>query len=326
MPAYYGDRMTRLRCLLALLGVCDMLLVCAADPAAAGPADDAVAALQTGNLYVAGDIDELKVDRARAKVSLSASAMVKIAVLGSDAGNSTAAVAAFADQIRQKGTHDISHAAGSSNSVSSGGKGWAVLGGLAILGAGGLGALLWRRRRKDKQAIPDARADIQPYYDRLAADVGSLLQPGKDPAARQALADASERFNSTGSQLASPTSLAQIGGARRSVLEGLQSARTARAVLGIDLGPDLPPLVESKAPQLSKHQQIDVCGQRVAGHAAYTPDAPHFFAGGGGYAAGRYTMPFWETLLVAEALSPGWGSGSGWYGGADTGGDGGGDG
>jgi hypothetical protein len=187
---------------------------------------------------------------------------------------------------------------------------------LGALGAGGVGALVWRRKRKDRRALADARAEIQPYYDRLAADVSSL-QPGGNATARQALADASERYNSGGSQLATATSLAQLGGARRSILEGLQATRTAREALGLDLGPELPPLVQSNAPQLSEARQLDVGGQTVQGYPAYTPGAPYYFAGGGGYLGGWYSMPFWQTLLIAEALSPGWGwgFGGGWGGG-----------
>lgn len=202
----------------------------------------------------------------------------------------------------------------SEQTQSSGGNGWATLGVLGLLGAGVVGGLMWRRKRKDRQALADARALIQPYYDRLAADVASL-QPGNNATALQALADASERYNSGGSQLSTATTLAQLGGARRSILEGLQAARTARVALGLDPGPDLPPLAESNAPQLSQAQQVEVGGQTVQGYPDYTPGAPYYFAGGGGYAGGWYSMPFWQTLLIAEALTPGWGFGFGGWGG-----------
>jgi hypothetical protein len=198
----------------------------------------------------------------------------------------------------------------SSSSSSSGTSGWTILAVFGVLGAGAIGLLSFSRKRKDKRALADARALIQPFYDRLAADVGSL-QPGDNAVARQAMADASERFNSTGSQLSSATSVAQLGGARRSVLEGLQAARTARTALGLDPGPELPPLAESSAPQLTEQQQINVNGQNVQGYPQYQPGAPYYFAGGGGYAGGWYSMPFWQTLLIAEALSPGWGWGFG---------------
>ena len=52
----------------------------------------------------------------------------------------------------------------------------------------------------------------------------------------------------------------------------------------------------------------------MQGYPSYTPGAPYYFAGGGGYAGGWYSFPFWESLLIAEALSPGWGWGGGWGG------------
>jgi len=197
--------------------------------------------------------------------------------------------------------------------------GWIAIGVLAVLAVGAVGgAVAWRRRR-DRRALEDARAGVQPYYDRLAADVSSL-QPGDNPVARQALSDASERFTSAGSQLSGATRPAQIEAARRSVLEGLQAARTARTALGLDPGPDLPPIVPAQSPQLSEEQQFSAAGRTVYGYPQYTPGAPYYFAGGGGYAGGWYSFPFWESLLIAEALSPGWGGGWGWGGGGFGGG------
>jgi hypothetical protein len=192
--------------------------------------------------------------------------------------------------------------------------GWIGLGLLAVLGAGAIGGLVGWRRRRDRLALADARASVQPFYDRLAAEVGSL-QAGDNAVARQALADASERFNSGGSQLASATRPAQVEAARRSLLEGLQASRTAREALGLDPGPELPPIVDSRAPQLTEPQTITAGGQQVIGYPAYAPGAPYYFAGGGGYAGGWYSAPFWQSLLIAEALTPGWGFGGGFGGG-----------
>jgi LPXTG-motif cell wall-anchored protein len=238
-------------------------------------------------------------------------------------GDLTNTIKSFASLVSSAQPCSAGSGGSTAKTNSSGTSGWAVLGVLGLLGAGGVGGLLWRRRRKDRRALADARALIQPYYDRLAADINSL-QPGDNPTARQAMADASERFNSGGSQLASATSLAQLGGARRSILEGLQASRTARVALGIDPGPDLPPLADTPSPQLSQPQNLSVNGQPVQGYPSYTPGAPYYFAGGGGYAGGWYSMPFWETLLIAEALSPGWGWGfgggyGGWGGGYEAG-------
>ncbi|MEO7287796.1 MAG: hypothetical protein ABI140_12805, partial [Jatrophihabitantaceae bacterium] len=204
------------------------------------------------------------------------------------------------------GTNKSSNGNGSSN-------GWIALGVLGLVGAGGAGGLVAWRRRRDKLALVDARARVQPYYDRLAVEVSSM-QPLGNKVAEQALADASERFNAAGSQLSGATRPAQLEAARRSVLEGLQAAQTARKALGLDPGPDLPPIVETPAPQLTEPQQVNAGGQTVQGYPSYTPGAPYYFAGGGGYAGGWYSSPFWQGLLIAEVLSPGWGFG-GWGGG-----------
>ena len=208
---------------------------------------------------------------------------------------------------------------GASSSGGGNHNGWIALGVLGVIGVAVVGGLIAGRRRRDRSAISDARASVQPFYDRLAADVSSL-QPGDNDVARQALADASERLTSGGSQLSGATRLAQVAAARRSLLEGLQAAQTARRALGLDPGPELPPIVASQAPQLSEAQQFTAAGRTVQGYPSYTPGAPYYFAGGGGYAGGWYSTPFWETLLIAEALSPGWGGGWGWGGGGWGGG------
>jgi hypothetical protein len=234
-------------------------------------------------------------------------------------GDLTDTIKDFASLVNAAGsctrdsTDNNSTTAGDSNNGNSH-NGWIALGVLGVLGAGGVGAAVGWRRRRDRMAIADARASVQPFYDRLAADVSSL-QPGTNATARQAIADASERLTSGGSQLAGATRLAQVAAARRSLLEGLQAAQTARKALGLDPGPELPPIAASQAPQLSEPQQFTAGGQNVQGYPSYTPGAPYYFAGGGGYAGGWYSVPFWETLLIAEALSPGWGWGGGWGGG-----------
>ena len=228
----------------------------------------------------------------------------------------TATIKDFATLVNRAGrcSTGSGYAGGSSSGGGGGGHaGWIALGVLGVVVVGGAGGAVAWRRRKNKLALLDARATVQPYYDRLASEVGSL-DAGANPVARQALADASERFTAAGAQLSGATRPAQIVAARRSVLEGLQAARSARVALGMDPGPDVPPPVETQAPQLSEQQQFTAAGQQVIGYPSYAPGAPYYFAGGGGYAGGWYSFPFWESLLIAEALSPGWGWGGGWGG------------
>jgi hypothetical protein len=378
--------------LLAAIVVAAGFVALTAGPAHADVVGDAVTKLNSDSLYTAGDLGGVKLNEDAVRAALSSVQSpnpIKVAVLGSDAGDPvslakqigqqlgsklgvkltvgvfsgtkygagssalgsgcagvamnravqenldqlkstndlTATIERFAELASSAPTNsscsgtgsngsssDTNNSSSGSGSGSSGG-GWGLIAGLGVLGAGAIAALVWRRKRQDRRALADARAAIQPFYDRLAGDVSSL-QPGDNPTARQAMSDASERYNSGGSQMASATSIAQLGGARRSILEGLQATRTARVALGLDPGPDIPPLAETTAPQLTEQQQVNVGGQTVQGYPSYTPGAPYYFAGGGGYAGGWYSIPFWQTLLIAEALSPGWGwgFGGGWGG------------
>jgi hypothetical protein len=206
-----------------------------------------------------------------------------------------------------------SSAAGASDaSDDSGGSGavpW-VLGGIGVVGAGGVGAWVLSRRRRRQKELEGRRAEVLSLYDRLGADVQNL-NPGDDPVARQALVDASERYTATGSQLAHADTHGEYDVARRTALEGLQAARTARKELGLDPGPDLPPVAPTYGEQLTTPQQVQVAGKTYQGYPDYTPGAPYYYGGGGGYPGGWYSFPFWETVLLGSVLSGGFGGGFG---------------
>jgi hypothetical protein len=245
-------------------------------------------------------------------------------------GNYTDALVAWAQDVNsaQKGS-----ANGSNNSNNSGNQGdattsdnssgsawpWlAGLGGLAVLGGGGYAL---SRRRKADRALSAAKANVMPYYDRLASDVNTL-NPGENATARQALSDASERYTSAGSQMSTATTVAQWSAVRRTALEGLQAAQTAREALGLPKGPELPPIDEPRGEQLTQAQQVTVQGQQFQGYPSYTPGAPYYYGGGGGYAGGWYNSPFWETLLIGSVIGGGgwgWGGGGGYGAGYDSG-------
>lgn len=188
-----------------------------------------------------------------------------------------------------------------------------VIGSVGLIGAAGIGGVLWSRRRRKQRELADARAAVMPFYDRLAHEVNTL-NAGSDAVARQALADASERYTSSGGQMATADSTAQWAAVRRTVLEGLQAAQAARRSLGVDPGPALPPIDEPRGEQLTDERTVEVQGKQYRGYPEYTPGAPYYFAGGGGYLGGWYTFPFWETLLIGSVLSGGWGFGGGGYG------------
>ncbi len=180
---------------------------------------------------------------------------------------------------------------------------------ILVLVVGGVGAWIFTRRRARMQRLEGRRAEVLSLYGRLGADVANL-DAGTDAVARQAIADASERYTATGSLLEHADTDGEYDAARRTALEGLQAARTARSRLGLDPGPDLPPMTPTTGERLTEESEVTVGDKTVRGYPDYTPGAPYYFGGGGGYGAGWYSFPFWETLLIGSALG-GWGGGWG---------------
>src|ERR671920_229676 len=100
-----------------------------------------------------------------------------------------------------------------------------------------IGAILaWRRGSvaREQRHLDDARAEAQRWYERLGGQVMNLH--GDDPATRQALADAGERYNAAGGQLQQAKTIRQYELARESALEGLAYVRAARVAMGLDPG------------------------------------------------------------------------------------------
>ena len=220
--------------------------------------------------------------------------------------------------------------AGGGGSASSGGSGSGLLPLLAV-GAAGLGgyALLRSRRtaRSRSQELEDLRADVESLYGRLGSDV-QLLAPGDDPVARQALADASERYTATGALLAKADTPGEFAAARRTAVEGIAAARVVRERLGLDPGPDVA-MPQGDGPQLTEDARVQIGEDEYEGSPTYQPGRPHYYEGGyyGGRAipGGWYATPFWQSLLLGSLMSGGGGRRhSGGFGGGVSGGFGGG--
>src|SRR5919107_1202839 len=170
-----------------------------------------------------------------------------------------------------------------------------------------IGAILaWRRGSvaREQRHLDDARAEAQRWYERLGGQVMNLH--GDDPAARQALADAGERYNAAGSQLQQAKTPRQYELARESALEGLAYVRAARSAMGIDPGPELPPLAGAQgAGQLTMEREVDVQGQHYKAGPRPGPDTPYYYPGGRVQGrpvpAGWYSTPWWKTALGAGA-------------------------
>ena len=208
-----------------------------------------------------------------------------------------------------------SQASGSGGGTSGAGGGGGGGGLLAVLGLGALGfggyAVLSSRRRTKARAVEldDLRADVESLYGRLGSDV-QLLAPGDDAVARQALADASERYTATGALLAKADTPGEYAAARRTAVEGIAAARVVRERLGLDPGPDVP-MPEGEGPKLTEPARVQVGEDEYDGSPSYQPGRPHYYEGGyyGGQAVpgGWYATPFWQTLLMSSMMSGGLG-------------------
>src|ERR1035437_2652369 len=92
--------------------------------------------------------------------------------------------------------------------------------------------------RKQEQLSAE-RADVTSWQGRLAADI-SNLDPGADVVSRQAMTDASERYNAAGGILSSASTIGELQVAKRIIVEGLTATRIVRGKQGLPLGSDLP--------------------------------------------------------------------------------------
>ena len=229
----------------------------------------------------------------------------------------TAAVQTYVGILGEQASSGTGQALGSDQGTGSGAG--LVLGLLAVGGAGAGVAVLARSRKRRLKGLEEARADVESLYGRLGSDV-STLAPGDDAVARQALADASERYGATGALLSQADTPGEYAAARRTAVEGIAAARVVRERLGLDLGPDLP-LPPATGPQLEAPTRVKVGDEEYDGSPSYAPGRGHYY--GGGFLGGRqvpggwYSAPFWETALLASVLSGGLGGGGLFGGGHD---------
>ena len=228
--------------------------------------------------------------------------------VGTDATEALVRAVSLADAAAADGPAAGNQQSGgfsSSQDRSAGGGG----GALAVLGllAAAAGGLFYLRTRKRRvQDLEGDRADVESLYNRLGADV-SNLHPGDDPVARQALADAAERYTATGALLSQADTPGEFAAARRTVVEGLTAARLARTRLGVDPGPEVPPPPgQAQGAQLQQAERVRVGDAEIEGSPQYQPGRQHYY--GGGYVGGRYVpggwygVPFWETAMIGGMI------------------------
>jgi len=177
---------------------------------------------------------------------------------------------------------------------------------VVILVPGVLFGLWWQKesKRRAEQRLADARAEAQRWYERLGGQLMNLQ--GDQPAVKQALADASERYNAAGAQLERADSVHQYRLAQETALEGLTYVRAARVALGLDPGPELPPLAAAAgAGRLTKEREVEVQGQTFKAGPEPGDDTPYYYPGGRvngrPVPAGWYSQPIWKPALAGAA-------------------------
>jgi len=231
----------------------------------------------------------------------------------------TSAIVSFVDQAKTA-PRAGGGSTGSDSTDSSGDTGstigWAIAG-AAVVGVGG-GYLALRRRtrrRRMEQELATMRAEIESLYSRLGSDI-STLDPGDDPASRQALVDASERYTSAGGMRARAQSAGELAAVRDTVVEGLHATRAVRQRQGLDVGPPIPEPAREDSEESPR--PVTVGGQTYAASPTYAPGMPNYFPGGtvgGTYVPGGwYRDRFWEGALLGGLAGTLLGGGFGGFG------------
>ncbi|WP_328409084.1 DUF1542 domain-containing protein [Nocardia sp. NBC_00403] len=157
--------------------------------------------------------------------------------------------------------------------------------------------------------LADASADARQLIERLGGQVYILT--GSNDAAKQALADASERQIAAGSQIDQARTPAQARLAKQTALEGMYYIRAARSAMGMDPGPAVPALDgQDVAGQVTEKRTVEYEGRAVAASPNPSSDTPNYYPGGRvagrPVPAGWYSEPWWKPALIGGA----WGLGS----------------
>ena len=184
---------------------------------------------------------------------------------------------------------------------------------LILVVVGAIGLVVWNASRntanRNATSLADAKADARRVIDRLGGQVLNLS--GTDDASKQAIADASERFNAAGAQIDQATTAKQALLAKESAMEGLYYVRAARTAMGMDPGPELESLSGQKsAGVVTEDRRVDFEGRQIEASPNPTERTPNYYPGGRvagrPVPAGWYSEPWWKPALVAGA----WGVGS----------------
>ncbi|MFL6142501.1 MAG: hypothetical protein ACJ72N_11630 [Labedaea sp.] len=160
-----------------------------------------------------------------------------------------------------------------------------------------------------QQQLDDAKADARRWVERLGGQVMNLV--GTNDAAKQAIADASERYTAAGSQMEQTRTIEQARLVTRTAMEGLYYVRAARTAMGLDPGPELPEDPQARrAGKVTEDRRVNMDGHYFEASPEPGSRTPHYYPGG--RVAGRpvpqgwYSEPWWRPALIGGA----WGLGS----------------
>lgn len=157
-------------------------------------------------------------------------------------------------------------------------------------------------RRQEELSLDDAMADAKRWTDRLGSQVLNL--DGTDPASKQAMADASERFTAASAGLADARTPRQAMLARESALEGLHYVNAAREIMGLPAGPQLPELEgQRQAGRVTEERTVrQEDGTVVTASPRATAQTPHYYPGGAvagrPVPAGWYSVAWWAPAMM----------------------------
>ncbi|OFR62757.1 hypothetical protein [Corynebacterium sp. HMSC078H07] len=178
---------------------------------------------------------------------------------------------------------------------------------LIIIAVGGsvwfLSSLNGKKQKelRESERFDDALADARRWTERLGGQVMNLS--GTDTASQQAMADASERFTAANSAISQASTVKQAHLARESALEGLYYVAAAREIMGMDPGPELPPLEgQRQAGKVTETRTVEANGETLTASPSASAQTPNYYPGG--VVAGRpvpagwYSRPWWADALT----------------------------
>ncbi|MEV4643813.1 hypothetical protein [Saccharopolyspora sp. NPDC049357] len=175
-----------------------------------------------------------------------------------------------------------------------------------------LGTAVWWSRQKilshQRKQLEDDKAEARRWVERLGGQVLNLI--GTNEAAKQAIADASERHGAALSQLDQATTSTQARLTSESAMEGLYYVRAARVAMDMDPGPELPALSGQRyAGRVSENREVEVDGQLQMASPEPSERTPHYYPGG--RVAGKpvpqgwYSDPWWKPAMAAGMWTAG---------------------